>query len=649
MNYLITGGAGFIGSHLAKYIREREENAVIVVLDALTYAGNMHNLEGLMGKPGFVFVHGSIADESLVTRVMEDHGIDAILHTAAETHVDRSIHGFATDFIMTNVRGTQVMLEAAKRFKVKKFVHVSTDEVYGTLSLDQKERFTEHSPIQPNSPYSASKASSDLLAKAYFETYQVPVVITRCTNNFGSHQFPEKLIPYWVSLVLKGKKITMYGDGAYVRDWIHVTDHVAAIYTVLHKGKLGEVYNVGVGNERTNREIAEEILNILQKPKDFIRTVPDRLGHDRRYAIDATKLYKELEFAPLYPRARFSDALRETVMWYANNPQYIADIEQRFGTLNPHIPEEPKAHIAIFGAGMLGTLYKEYFVQKGYEVTVITVDVRDVAAVRESLKDKKFDAVLNCVAKTDIDWCERNQQETLAVNTIGADTIGAACQEFGLYLVHISSGCIQESKVATQVWKETDEVSPVCFYAWTKVFADTLLLDRAKRKGLNVLILRPRQLLTAKLSPRNALSKMLTYSKFIDTPNSCTVVEDLLEVTENLIQKKATGIYNVANPGITSPYKIAIMLKEIIKPDMNIAMITKEELNRMTLAERIDSVLSLEKLAGEGIVLPHIDTRLREIMMNLKQSLQSEEAARVMQKVATDTREKLALKEQQPS
>lgn len=645
MTYLITGAAGFIGSHLVKYIRLVSPNDTLVLLDAMTYAGNMHNLDGLIGIPGIVFVQGSIADELLIERILEDYSPDVIINVAAETHVDRSIHGFAVDFVMTNIRGTQVLLEAARRHKIQKFVQVSTDEVYGTLGIDTSTRFTESSPIAPNSPYAASKASADLLCRSYFETYGLPVVITRCTNNFGSHQFPEKMIPYWITRVLRGKKIPLYGDGNNVRDWIHVRDHVAAIWLVAGKGVPGQVYNVGVGNEHSNKEIAQFILEDLEMPTDFIRQVPDRLGHDKRYALDASRLYRELEFIPEFPRAKFREALRETVLWYKANLAYIEDVETKFGTLNPHIPEEPRGHIAIFGKGLLGGLYREFFEAKNFEVTTLTVDIRESEAVRLALKDVKYTAVMNCAAKTDIDWCERNKQETIAVNTIGADNIAVACQEFGLYFVQISSGCIQESRNETQVWKESDDVSPVCFYAWTKVFADTLILDRSKRKELSALIIRPRQLLTATLSARNALTKMLTYSKFIDTPNSCTVIDDLLDVTLALIEKKATGVFNVANPGITSPYRIALMLRDTIKPTMEVTKILKSELNAMTYAERIDSILSIEKLQATGITLPPIEVRLPEIILSLKHNLLREEAKAVMEKVEQDTKEKLALRQ----
>ena len=310
--------------------------------------------------------------------------------------------------------------------------------------------------------------------------------------------------------------------------------------------------------------------------------------------------------------------------------------------------------ILIFGKGQLGEEYREYFsVKPEYTVAVAAgADIRDLGSVRQAILSATPDVVINTAAKTNIDWCEVNRLETLAVNALGADHIGQVCQEQGIYLIHLSSGCIQESKTNDEIHGEEDAPNPVCFYSWAKVMADNLLSDRARMRGigfnvgrpLRVLILRPRQLLSAKLSPRNALAKMLTYSKFVDTPNSCTVVPDLMRVTGELIKKGAAGIYNVVNPGVTSPYKIAMMLKEMVKPEMSPQVISKDELNKMTLAKRIDSVLHTKKLEAQGIILPHIDARLREIIGGLKKNLASDAGLAVLAKIEEETRNKLSLK-----
>ncbi|MBA7605216.1 dTDP-glucose 4,6-dehydratase [subsurface metagenome] len=311
MRLLVTGGAGFIGSNFVQYILEKYSDYEILNLDALTYAGSLENLKGTMDNPRHRFVQGSIEDGKLVDELME--GIDAVINFAAESHVDRSIVEPQV-FIKTNVLGTQVLLDAALRHKVKLFYQISTDEVYGALKLDSKEKFTEESPLRPNSPYAASKASADLLVRAYHRTYGLPVVISRCTNNYGPRQHPEKFIPTVIFNALRDKPIPIYGDGLYVRDWIHVLDHCQSVDLILHQGKVGEVYNIGGDNEWANIDLARKILQITGKPEDLLQSVPDRPGHDRRYALSSDKLKRELDWKP---SISFDDGLIETVRWYS--------------------------------------------------------------------------------------------------------------------------------------------------------------------------------------------------------------------------------------------------------------------------------------------------------------------------------------------
>lgn len=300
--------------------------------------------------------------------------------------------------------------------------------------------------------------------------------------------------------------------------------------------------------------------------------------------------------------------------------------------------------ILIFGQGQLGTYYRIYFEEKGIPVASVRVEIRDEEKVRQAVREAQPDLVINCAAKTNIDWCEQNRLECFDINTLGADVIGKICQEEGVYLLHLSSGCVQESKTADEVWSEEDPVNPLCFYSWTKVWAENLLMDRAKKRGLKVLLLRPRQLLSAMVSPRNAVTKLLTYNKFIDTANSCTIVEDLMWVTEELIGRDATGLYNVTNPGITTPFEIAILLKEIVKPEMEFVKISKEELNKMTLAERVDAVLTTKKLNALGIELPEIHQRLREILKIFKQRFEDPASRAVFEQTKKETAAKLSLK-----
>lgn len=318
---LVTGGAGFIGGNFVQYMAEKYPHYHIYNLDLLTYAGDLTKHREIENNKNYSFVHIDIADRQAVSELFERVDFDYVVHFAAESHVDRSI----TDpeiFIRTNVLGTQVLLDAAKRAKIKKFVHVSTDEVYGELSFDPATFFTEKTPLQPNSPYSASKASSDLLVRAYYETYGLPVNITRCSNNYGPYHFPEKLIPLTISRVLNDQKVPVYGDGKNVRDWLHVLDHCSAIDLVMHSGAVGEVYNIGGHNEKTNLEVVRTIIQALGKTEDLIEFVEDRLGHDKRYAIDPTKI-EGLGWRPVYD---FETGIAQTVDWFLENKDWWEQI-----------------------------------------------------------------------------------------------------------------------------------------------------------------------------------------------------------------------------------------------------------------------------------------------------------------------------------
>ena len=327
MKLLVTGGAGFIGSCFVRHILNKYSDYKVINLDALTYAGNIENLDDVKDNPTYTLVHGKICDKKLAKEVIIDGGVDAVVNFAAESHVDRSITG-PEIFIETNVQGTLNLLQAAKEAKTQRFLQVSTDEVYGTLGKDGY--FYETTPLAPNSPYSASKASADLLVRAYFETYKMPVLNTRCSNNYGPYQYPEKLIPFFISQLLKGEKVPVYGDGLNVRDWLYVYDHCSAIDTVLHKGRVGEVYNIGGHNEKTNMEITKIILDAMGKDESSIRFVEDRLGHDRRYAIDNHKIQTELGWEP---SLTFEEGIKLTIDWYLNNQNWIKSIEAKKASL----------------------------------------------------------------------------------------------------------------------------------------------------------------------------------------------------------------------------------------------------------------------------------------------------------------------------
>ena len=335
-NIVITGGAGFIGSHVVRLFVNKYPGYNIINLDKLTYAGNLANLKDVEDKPNYKFVRMDICDFEAFYQLMRDEQIDGIIHLAAESHVDRSIKDPFT-FARTNVMGTLALLQAAKlyweslpeKYEGKRFYHISTDEVYGALKFDGT-FFTETTKYDPHSPYSASKASSDHFVRAFHDTFGMPTLVTNCSNNYGPYQYPEKLIPFFISQLLKGEKVPVYGDGMNVRDWLYVYDHCSAIDTVLHKGKVGEVYNIGGHNEKTNMEITKIILEAMGKDESSIRYVEDRLGHDRRYAIDNHKIQSELGWEP---SLTFEEGIKLTIDWYLNNQDWMKSIEAKKASL----------------------------------------------------------------------------------------------------------------------------------------------------------------------------------------------------------------------------------------------------------------------------------------------------------------------------
>ena len=322
---LVTGGAGFIGSCFVRHILNKYPQYKVINLDVLTYAGNVENLDDVKNNPNYTFVHGNICDKRLVRDLISQ--VDFVVNFAAESHVDRSITG-PEIFIETNVQGTLNLLQACKEIGIERYLQVSTDEVYGSLGATGY--FYETTPIAPNSPYSASKASADLLVRSYFETYKLPVLTTRCSNNYGPYQYPEKLIPFFISQLLAGEKVPVYGDGLNVRDWLYVYDHCEAIDVVLHKGIVGEVYNIGGHNEKTNMEITKLILSAMGKDESSIKYVEDRLGHDKRYAIDNEKIQTQLGWKP---SVTFEEGIKLTIEWYLNNQEWMKTIEDKKASL----------------------------------------------------------------------------------------------------------------------------------------------------------------------------------------------------------------------------------------------------------------------------------------------------------------------------
>ncbi|MCX6702376.1 MAG: dTDP-glucose 4,6-dehydratase [Candidatus Wolfebacteria bacterium] len=331
----VAGGAGFIGSNFIKYIFKKHKDARILNYDKLTYSGNLDNLKDVKNNPRYGFVKGDVSDAKKLKAAFWEFKPDYVINFAAETHVDRSIHVGALEFIKTNIEGVFNILELVKADrKIKKYVQVSTDEVYGSLGLNSKNKFREDTAFAPNVPYAATKAGGDMLCRAYNKTFNLPVIVTHCSNNYGPNQYPEKLIPFFILRMLEGKKLPLYGDGRNVRDWIYVLDHCEALRLCLLKGKPGEVYNIGADNEMDNLQIAKLILKYFNKDESWLEFVKDRPGHDRRYAIAAAKIKKDLGWRPKHD---FRKAFGATIKWYLDNPAWIQRVRKRTGVFNPHI------------------------------------------------------------------------------------------------------------------------------------------------------------------------------------------------------------------------------------------------------------------------------------------------------------------------
>lgn len=714
MKVLVTGGAGFIGSNFVRYWLKNHPNDTVINFDALTYAGNLESLHDLTVNPEYKdrykFIHGDITDAAAVREAMK--GVDVVAHFAANSHVDRSIVE-PGNFVNTNVVGTQVLLEEAKNAGVWRFHHVSTDEVYGTLTVEGDELFTEETKYAPNNPYSASKAGSDMIVRSYFKTYDFPATITNTSNNFGAYQFPEKFIPLCITRLIDGKNIRLHGKGDHIRDWLFVEDHCRAIEQVLRRGKLGEVYLVAGRAQLSILEVAQRICQIFGVGDERIEFVPDRPSNDKAYKLDWSKINRELGWEPLFS---FDEWLVQTVDWYKNNeawwrplvkqsfawgstghtednsaiksvsmpvsmpygastpaavdhaqqPSYgqvseaivqnahqsSASLENsNLSSVSPleSVPAQKKNRILIFGNGQLSTHFQKYYQNQGVMVTVASlpnVDVLNYAQVANAIADVQPDLVLNCTGLTNLDWVEANQDEAAAVNIGGAENIARACMANNAYLIHFSTGYVHSSAGITDERSETDQPNPINFYAYTKAKADESLLQLAKQ-GLRVLIIRTNMLLSAVPHPKNVLAKMTVYHKFHDIHSSMTVIEDLVVATDKLIQNQKTGLYNVVNPGLSSPYKIATMLKEIINPDLAIEQLTKADVDKMYVVRRPDSVLSTAKLNREGIQMPEINQRLRGIITLLRDNLRSQSAKEILAFTAQEDQKKKDLKQTQ--
>ncbi len=630
MHLLVTGGCGFIGSNFIRYWLTAHPQDRITNLDALTYAGNAENLADFSQNSRYTFLHGDIRDAAAVHRAME--GVDTVVHFAAESHVDRSIEG-GQAFLDTNLLGTFTLLQEAKARgeQIRRFHHISTDEVFGSLPLDPTQTFNEATAYDPRSPYSASKASSDHICRAFFHTHGVPVTISNCSNNYGPYHFPEKLIPLAITNLLNGKPIPIYGSGLNVRDWLHVEDHCRAIEAILRYGKAGETYCIGGNQESSNLDLAKRLVRLMGRDEtSSITFVEDRKGHDLRYAIDASKISRELGWKPRYT---LEDGLRQTVAWFEANRAWWEPLLQR-AKLAAHPPAAgdktpvaqtpsplppslssspvPPMKILIFGTGYVGSRFAETWAS---EAIISNARIDDRQAVLAELERHAPDVVVNAAGKAgtpNVDWCETHPLETMRSNTIGALVLAEACQEKGLYLLHLATGCVfYDESPRPEGWHEDDFANPEAFYTRTK-YATDLILSRLPNVGL----VRFRMPIDYLSGPKNLIDKLANYPKVIDVENSVTILDDLTSVCYQLLQKRGTGIFHAVNGGTVRHREILELYRKYVDPAHQCTWITAEDLVRQGLAARKRSNIKVHssRLEALGITMRPIKEALEDTM-----------------------------------
>lgn len=619
MYLLVTGGCGFIGSHFIRHWRAQHPADTITNLDALTYAGNLANLSDIPANdPHYRFIEGNICDAETVKRAFD--GVDTVVHFAAETHVDRSILGSRV-FLETNVLGTQTLLEEARRrgTQIKRFHTISTDEVFGSLPLEGEERFRETTPYSPRSPYSASKAAEDHLTLAYYETHGLPVTLSNCSNNYGPYLFPEKFIPLAITNLIQGKQVPVYGEGKNIRDWLHVTDHCRAIEAILLHGKVGETYNIGGDAEYHNIDIARMIVKAFGKDEaSGIQFVEDRKGHDLRYAIDHTKITRELGWTP---RIRFEDGLADMIDWYKKNETWwrpliekaklTASTTSPTSTPNP-LNVNPPMKILIFGKGWIGSRMAETW---QHEAVISSARIDDKAAILAEIEKHHPDVVVNAAGKAgvpNVDWCETHPLETMRSNTIAALILAETCQEKGVYMLHLGTGCVFYGPSPSEGgWKEDDFANPEAIYTRTK-YATELILSRLP----NVAVIRFRMPIDYIPSSKNLINKLVRYPKVIDVENSVTILEDLISTCHQLMEKRAAGVFHVVNSGTMHHRALLDLYRKYVDPTHTCEWITEQDLVTQGLAtkKRSNNIMQSPNLEALGIKMRPIMEALEETM-----------------------------------
>ncbi|XP_034682992.1 trifunctional UDP-glucose 4,6-dehydratase/UDP-4-keto-6-deoxy-D-glucose 3,5-epimerase/UDP-4-keto-L-rhamnose-reductase RHM1-like [Vitis riparia] len=621
-NILITGAAGFIASHVTNRLVKNHPDYRIVALDKLDYCSNVKNLGPSRSSSNFKFVKGDIVCADLVNHLLVAEDIDTIMHFAAQTHVDNSF-GNSFEFTNNNIYGTHVLLEACKVTKrIKRFIHVSTDEVYGETDLDTDIGNPEASQLLPTNPYSATKAGAEMLVMAYHRSYGLPTITTRGNNVYGPNQFPEKLIPKFILLAMKGEQLPIHGDGSNVRSYLYCEDVAEAFEVVLHKGVIGHVYNIGTKKERSVLDVAEDICKLFRlDSKQAINFVHDRPFNDKRYFLDDQKL-KKLGWEERTP---WEEGVRRTMEWYTKNPGWWGDVS---AALHPHprismiaFPNDDQCFLQygcdkdcskssglkflIYGrtgwiGGLLGKLCKD----GGIEFEYGKGRLQDRKTLMEDIRRVQPTHVFNAAGVTgrpNVDWCESHKVETIRTNVVGTLTLADVCKEQGLLMMNFATGCIfeydEEHPEGSGVgFKEEDKPNFIgSFYSKTKAMVEELL-----REYENVCTLRVRMPISSDLSnPRNFITKIARYNKVVNIPNSMTVLDELLPISIEMAKRNCRGIWNFTNPGVVSHNEILEMYRDYIDPGFEWVNFNLEEQAKVIVAPRSNNELDASKLKKE--------------------------------------------------
>ncbi|KAL3651112.1 Rhamnose biosynthetic enzyme 2 [Castilleja foliolosa] len=651
-NILITGAAGFIASHVANRLVRNYPEYKIVVLDKLDYCSNLKNLLPSSSSPNFKFVKGDIASADLVNYLLITENIDTIMHFAAQTHVDNSF-GNSFEFTKNNIYGTHVLLEACKvTGQIRRFIHVSTDEVYGETDEDAVVGNHEASQLLPTNPYSATKAGAEMLVMAYGRSYGLPVITTRGNNVYGPNQFPEKLIPKFILLAMRGKTLPIHGDGANVRSYLYCEDVAEAFEVVLHKGEVGHVYNVGTKKERRVIDVATDICKLFNKdPNKSIEFVENRPFNDQRYFLDDQKL-KNIGWSE---RTTWEEGLKKTMEWYTSNPDWWGDVS---GALIPHprmlmMPggaekyepvnsnasenstqaklaapapdngpstQSPAFKFLIYGrTGWIGGLLGKLCEKQGIAYEYGKGRLQDRASLVADIAAVKPTHVFNAAGVTgrpNVDWCESHKTETIRTNVVGTLTLADVCREHELLVINYATGCIFEYDAAHPEgsgigFKEEDKPNFFgSFYSKTKAMVEELL-----REYDNVCTLRVRMPISSDLSnPRNFITKISRYNKVVNIPNSMTVLDELLPISIEMAKRNLSGIWNFTNPGVVSHNEILEMYKKYIDPDFKYSNFTLEEQAKVIVAARSNNEMDGSKLKKEFPELMSIKESLVKIV-----------------------------------